>query len=252
MEIWTLQALFERPDKNPRNPTADLHLQLPVTTLMKSNVLRDGSPGLRPKHAASIDVEVNDTHLYLIASGEICGTCMILLRVLRTLQAQRPFLLGKVSAPVVEPIRTLFSSHRAQMAHTTLPPLLAEPPKTYIQPIISQSCGGRVRIAALMDAADSDSFLGKHVAVCGWSRSVRKQGGGKLCFVVLTDGSTSTNLQVVVESSVENFEELLKCGAGCSFRFCGQVVESPAKGQKVELQVKDPERGGVFVPTVVV
>lgn len=122
-------------------------------------------------------------------------------------------------------------------------PLAEKAALSYEQPIAVHGPGGRVRIAALTDSRDSESFIGKQVCVCGWSRSVRKQGGGNLCFVVLTDGSTSTNLQVVVENGIENFDQVQKCGAGCSFRFCGRVVESPAKGQKVELQVKDSARG---------
>ncbi|KAL8271071.1 hypothetical protein Esti_004988 [Eimeria stiedai] len=77
--------------------------------------------------------------------------------------------------------------------------------------------------------------LSQELSAAHSGEGVRKQGGGSLCFVVLSDGSTSLNLQVVVEKSVENFEQLMK--------FTGFVVESPAKGQKVELQVTDPARG---------
>lgn len=139
--------------------------------------------------------------------------------------------------------RSFLSKMAAEQNGVLLPPLAEKASLTYVQPIATHSAGGRVRIAALMSSCDSESFIGKHVTVCGWSRSVRKQGGGSLCFVVLSDGSTATNLQVVVESTVENFDQVLKCGAGCSFKFRGLVVESPAKGQKVELQVKDPARG---------
>ena len=127
---------------------------------------------------------------------------------------------------------------------TSLPTLCENPPLSYVQPIAVRGPGGnRVRLAALLSSSESASFVGKQVVVCGWSRSVRKQGGGSLCFVVLSDGSSAANLQVVVNSGVANFADLLKCGAGCSFRFCGLVVESPAKGQKIELQVADPQRG---------
>ncbi|CDJ53895.1 asparaginyl-tRNA synthetase, putative [Eimeria brunetti] len=126
----------------------------------------------------------------------------------------------------------------------SLPNVCASPPSSFVQPIALRAPGNaRVRLAALLSSQDSDSFIGQQLQVCGWSRSVRKQGGGSLCFVVLSDGSTAANLQVVVSSTVPNFSQLLKCGAGCSFRFCGKVVESPAKGQKIELQVSDPDRG---------
>ncbi|XP_026192270.1 uncharacterized protein LOC34617933 [Cyclospora cayetanensis] len=125
----------------------------------------------------------------------------------------------------------------------SLPPLAESPAVSYVQPIALKGAGSRIRLAAMLTSSASDSFIGKQVTVCGWSRSVRKQGGGDLCFVVLSDGSTSVNLQVVAERTVPNFEVLLKSGTGCSFRFTGLVVESPAKGQKLELQVKNPERG---------
>lgn len=140
-------------------------------------------------------------------------------------------------------LRFFFRKMASEQNGIVLPPLADKASVTYVQPIATNSAGGRVRIAALMSSCESDSFIGKHVTVCGWSRSVRKQGGGSLCFVVLSDGSSAANLQVVVESTVENFDQVLKCGAGCSFKFSGLVVESPAKGQKVELQVKDPKRG---------
>eukprot|EP00921_Rhytidocystis_pertsovi_P011097 GHVQ01017876.1.p1 GENE.GHVQ01017876.1~~GHVQ01017876.1.p1 ORF type:complete len:685 (+),score=143.11 GHVQ01017876.1:209-2263(+) len=86
-------------------------------------------------------------------------------------------------------------------------------------------------------------YLGKIVTVCGWSRTVRKQGGGQFCFVCLNDGSTVKNLQVVVESSMDNYDSLLRCGVGCSFRCTGQVVTSPASGQHVELSCISMEKG---------
>ena len=38
-----------------------------------------------------------------------------------------------------------------------------------------------------------------------------------------------------------NFEELVKCDVATSFRIEGKIVKSPAKGQAIEMQVKDPE-----------
>ncbi|PHJ18405.1 asparaginyl-trna synthetase (nob+trna synthase), partial [Cystoisospora suis] len=137
----------------------------------------------------------------------------------------------------------------ASTSTSSLPPvLLDEVPSQVKLPIPVYGCGGsnlgRTRIAALVDCGDAsiERFVGEGkppVTVCGWSRSVRKQGGGSLCFVVLNDGSSVSNLQVVVESSIGgDFEKLLKCGAGCSFKFIGDLVKSPAKGQAVEMQVK--------------
>lgn len=69
----------------------------------------------------------------------------------------------------------------------------------------------------------------------------RQQGGGGLAFVELSDGTTQSSLQVVATQE--------KCGAefdsmtsqlrtGASVAFIGEVIASPAKGQKIELQAE--------------
>eukprot|EP00922_Rhytidocystis_sp_ex-Travisia-forbesii_P064728 GHVS01096142.1.p1 GENE.GHVS01096142.1~~GHVS01096142.1.p1 ORF type:complete len:639 (+),score=138.47 GHVS01096142.1:72-1988(+) len=87
------------------------------------------------------------------------------------------------------------------------------------------------------------ALIGQLVTVCGWSRTVRKQGGGQLCFISLNDGSSVKSLQVVVESTLPNFDQLLKCGVGCSFKCTGEIVKSPAEGQLVEMCCRSCEAG---------
>eukprot|EP00922_Rhytidocystis_sp_ex-Travisia-forbesii_P064727 GHVS01096141.1.p1 GENE.GHVS01096141.1~~GHVS01096141.1.p1 ORF type:complete len:587 (+),score=109.22 GHVS01096141.1:237-1997(+) len=87
------------------------------------------------------------------------------------------------------------------------------------------------------------ALIGQLVTVCGWSRTVRKQGGGQLCFISLNDGSSVKSLQVVVESGLPNYDKLLKCGAGCSFKCTGEIVKSPAEGQLVEMSCRSTEAG---------
>lgn len=156
------------------------------------------------------------------------------------------------------PVSTNMSSQAASSAppssaspSSSLPVFLDQVPSQVKLPVPVYGCGShaRTRISALVDGGQASilKFVGEDkpsVTVCGWSRSVRKQGGGSLCFVVLNDGSSVSNLQVVVESTVGgDFEKLLKCGAGSAFRFVGDVVKSPAKGQAVELLVKDASKG---------
>ena len=38
-----------------------------------------------------------------------------------------------------------------------------------------------------------------------------------------------------------NFEEVSKCSAATSFQIKGKLIESPAEGQPIEMQVKDPK-----------
>uniref|UniRef100_A0A8C9GS18 asparagine--tRNA ligase n=1 Tax=Piliocolobus tephrosceles TaxID=591936 RepID=A0A8C9GS18_9PRIM len=52
------------------------------------------------------------------------------------------------------------------------------------------------------------------------------------CFVNLNDGSCHINLQVIVDSTVTNYEKLLKCGVGCCFRFTGTLILSPVQNKE--------------------
>ncbi|KAF8820910.1 asparaginyl-tRna synthetase (NOB+tRna synthase) [Cardiosporidium cionae] len=87
----------------------------------------------------------------------------------------------------------------------------------------------------------SSSCFTNIYTVCGWSRTLRKQGGGKFCFISLNDGSSVANLQVIVHDTIPNFSDLLKrAGVGASLRIVGQLVPSPAAGQSMELVCSDP------------
>jgi asparaginyl-tRNA synthetase len=79
------------------------------------------------------------------------------------------------------------------------------------------------------------------VTVKGWVRTRRDSKAG-FSFVTLSDGSCFALLQIVVPNTLENYPtEVLKLTAGCSVIISGKVVESPAKGQTVELQAEQVE-----------
>lgn len=82
------------------------------------------------------------------------------------------------------------------------------------------------------------SLIDQSITVCGWTRTMRDQGG--FCFVSLNDGSCINCLQVVVDSSVPGYKDLLKSGnVSVSLQITGKVVKSPAKGQVVEMQAAE-------------
>jgi len=60
-------------------------------------------------------------------------------------------------------------------------------------------------------------------------------GGKDFAFIELTDGSGSTTLQVVVDSSMPNFDEIAATRVGTSYKIKGKLIKSPAKGQLFEL-----------------
>lgn len=69
----------------------------------------------------------------------------------------------------------------------------------------------------------------------GWVRSRRDSKG--VTFIELNDGSRFKSIQLVVEAGAIIDETLKQVTTGSSIEAIGQLVESPAKGQAVELKV---------------
>jgi len=91
---------------------------------------------------------------------------------------------------------------------------------------------------------------GEEIAVRGWVRTLRSSKGG-FSFITLNDGSCLDSIQVLADKDLPNYEgEILALSPGCSIEATGQLTESPAKGQRVELHASsirvlgtsDPER----------
>lgn len=94
----------------------------------------------------------------------------------------------------------------------------------------------RTRIAdALRLSPESEGAAGLRIK--GWVRTSRDSK--KVLFVAVNDGSCMASLQAVVAPEVEGFESLRKLTTGSSVEVFGDLVESPAKGQSVELKVKE-------------
>ena len=74
------------------------------------------------------------------------------------------------------------------------------------------------------------------VCIRGWVRSIRKKKN--FSFMVLNDGSTQNNLQVVLDASIEKYSELTSVLAGASVSINGELVMSQGKGQKYEVIAK--------------
>ena len=69
------------------------------------------------------------------------------------------------------------------------------------------------------------------ITVKGWVRTFRNNS-----FIALNDGSTNTNLQVVVDFNQLPEEKLKRITTGASVSASGKLIPSLGKGQKVELQ----------------
>jgi len=93
-----------------------------------------------------------------------------------------------------------------------------------------------------------DSSVGDKLEIDGWIRTRRDSGG--VAFLEISDGSSLSPLQVVTDQKLENFsEEIKKLTTGCAVRVSGELVKSPAKGQKVELLATSVEVLGWADPT---
>lgn len=94
------------------------------------------------------------------------------------------------------------------------------------------SYGRRVRIEALH--ANHEPYLDHLIEVAGWARTTR-MGGKDFAFIELTDGSGFKTLQVVVDSTMPNFQDIAASKVGASYKFKGKLVKSIAKGQVFDL-----------------
>lgn len=96
----------------------------------------------------------------------------------------------------------------------------------------------RTKLKEILHSKTSKNWVGKEVTVAGWIRTVRDQK--TFCFIELNDGSTLSNLQIVADTTLPGYEELLqKMTTGASLSITGTLVESPGKNQAVELKAKE-------------
>ncbi len=101
------------------------------------------------------------------------------------------------------------------------------------------------RIAELLRTGQPD----ESVTIQGWVRTKRELKG--FAFIEVNDGSSMANLQVVLNSELPDYDNVLKqVNTGASVEVSGVLVESPAKGQRIELKASsvtvygeaDPEK----------
>jgi asparaginyl-tRNA synthetase len=76
---------------------------------------------------------------------------------------------------------------------------------------------------------------GSEITLRGWVRSRRDSKG--ITFIELNDGSRFKSIQLVVDAGVVPEETLKQVTTGSGVAATGLLVESPAKGQAVELKV---------------
>lgn len=93
------------------------------------------------------------------------------------------------------------------------------------------------RLLTIRDITEDKVALG-HVNVGGWIKTHRQSK--RVSFIELTDGTCASHLQLVVDPNLAGYADIsAKLQTGASIRASGDLVLSPAKGQKYEFQVKE-------------
>lgn len=87
----------------------------------------------------------------------------------------------------------------------------------------------RSTVKALFNTAPE----GQEIVVKGWVRSLRKSK--TFSFIVLNDGSTQKDLQIIMDQDLAGYEEVTKCLTGSALAITGKLVESGGK-QPIEVQ----------------
>lgn len=83
----------------------------------------------------------------------------------------------------------------------------------------------------------TSSVLGKTFSLCGWIKSARHQKN--FSFLALSDGSTFSSFQVVVDDKLPGYATLLaELNTGASIKVFGTIVESPGDGQSIEMKAE--------------
>ena len=93
----------------------------------------------------------------------------------------------------------------------------------------------------------NETAPGAEVLIGGWVRTRRDSKG--FSFLEVNDGSCMTSLQVVADADIAGYEEqVLQAQTGAAVLVRGEVVESPGKGQRVEVKATEVTLVGASPP----
>ncbi|MBN2283130.1 MAG: asparagine--tRNA ligase [Deltaproteobacteria bacterium] len=93
----------------------------------------------------------------------------------------------------------------------------------------------RTKIHELLQSGDSR----ERVLVKGWVRTKRDSKG--FSFIEMNDGSCLSNIQVIADDSLGNYDDILKITTGSALAVTGDLVASPGTGQQWELKAHEIE-----------
>ncbi|MCF6247836.1 MAG: asparagine--tRNA ligase [Desulfobacula sp.] len=86
----------------------------------------------------------------------------------------------------------------------------------------------KINVVLKLEKTPGDIFIK------GWIRT--KRNAKEFSFMEINDGSCLNNIQVVANNDLANYADIEKLTTGSSAEISGQLIESPGKGQKWEIQ----------------
>ena len=90
-----------------------------------------------------------------------------------------------------------------------------------------------------VQTARNTDAIGKQATLQGWIRTRRDSKGG-FSFLELNDGSCLSNIQIVADAKLPNYEtEVKQLAPGCSVTVHGEVKASGGKGQATEVHAAE-------------
>jgi asparaginyl-tRNA synthetase len=102
----------------------------------------------------------------------------------------------------------------------------------------------RTRLPIKHIFGDIEKYKSNNITVVGWIDSIRIQQANGIAFISLNDGSCLSSLQLILDpkcdEDIHKLDTIYKDGTkGVSIKASGILVDSPAKGQLVELKVDE-------------
>lgn len=77
----------------------------------------------------------------------------------------------------------------------------------------------------------------ENVLIKGWVRTIRNSK--TFSFIEVNDGSCLKNVQIVADTSLENYKNIEKINTGSAIAVSGKLIASPGGGQKWEIQAEN-------------
>ncbi len=86
---------------------------------------------------------------------------------------------------------------------------------------------------------NTKEYLEKEIELNGWVKKIRSQKN--FGFIELNDGTFFNGIQIVVDDTLPNFEEVSKLTISSSIKVYGKLVKSEGKGQAYEIKAEKIE-----------